>query len=310
MMFTKPKFWDQKVGFSAIILFPFSLLYLLVIFLKKKITSVKKLEIPIICVGNIYIGGTGKTPVSIFLANEIKKLKKNPVIIRKYYKNHHDEYELIKNNTEDLILNRNRLHGLQKAEKLNYDIAILDDGLQDYKIKKNFNIACFNENQLAGNGLLLPSGPLRESLSALKNIDVIIINGEKNEVFEEKLLSFNKNLDIYYSSYKPINIQEFKGKKLLALAGIGNPENFFQLLKKNDLIIEKKFIFPDHYNFSINEIKKIVNIAENENYQIIMTEKDYFKIKHFNLNKINYLKISLKLNNQERLINRIKKLYA
>ena len=191
MMFTKPKFWDQKVGFSAIILFPFSLLYLLVIFFKKKITSVKKLNIPIICVGNIYIGGTGKTPISIFLANEIKKLKKNPVIIRKYYKNHHDEYELIRNNTEDLILNRNRLHGLQKAEKLNYYIAILDDVLQDYNIKKNFNIACFNENQLAGNGLLVPSGPLRESLSALKNIDVIIINGEKNEVFEEAL-SFNK----------------------------------------------------------------------------------------------------------------------
>ena len=144
-------------------------------------------------------------------------------------------------------------------------------------ILKNFNIACFNENQLAGNGLLLPSGPLRESLSALKNIDVIIINGEKNEVFEEKLLSFNKNLDIYYSSYKPINIQEFKGKRLLALAGIGNPENFFEFLKKNDLIIEKKFIFPDHYNFSINEIK-IINIAENENYQIIMTEKITLKL--------------------------------
>ena len=291
-------------------MFPLSLLYNLIIFLKKKIVIVKKFKIPIICVGNIYIGGTGKTPISIFLANEIAELNKKSVILRKYYKNHQDEYELIRNNINNLIVNRSRVKGLLEAEKSNFDIVILDDGLQDYKIKKDFSIVCFNQNQLIGNGLILPSGPLRESLNALKDVDVIIINGEKNIFFEKKLLNINKNLDIYYSSYKPINIEEFKDKELLAIAGIGNPENFFQLFEKNGLKIKKKLVYPDHYIFSIREIENIIATAEKENYKIIMTEKDYFKVKYFKSNKINYLKTILNIENQEKLIAKINKLYV
>ena len=310
MMLTKPKFWDNKIGILAVILLPLSLLYNLIIFLKKKIVIVKKFKIPIICVGNIYIGGTGKTPISILLANEIAVFNKRTVILRKYYKNHRDEYELIRNNIKNLIVNRSRVKGLLEAEKLNFDIVILDDGLQDYKIKKDFSIVCFNQNQLVGNGLILPSGPLREGLNALENVDVVIINGEKNNFFEKKLLNINKNLDIYYSSYKPSNLEEFEDKELLAIAGIGNPENFFQLLEKNGLKIKKKLIYPDHYNFSIKEIKNIIATAEKRNYKIIMTEKDYFKIKHFKFNEINYLKTVLNIENQKKLITRINKLYV
>ena len=106
-----------------------------------------------------------------------------------------------------------------------YDSVILDDGFQDYSIKKDLNILCFNKNQLIGNGLLLPSGPLREGLNSLERADIIIINGEKDSEFE-KILKINKNLEIYYSIYNPVNLNEFKNKELLAIAGIGNPENF------------------------------------------------------------------------------------
>ena len=138
MMLIKPKFWDNKIGMLAVILFPLSLLYQLIIFLKKKTVSIKKFSYPIICVGNIYIGGTGKTPIAILLANELTRLKKKSAILRKYYKNHQDEYELIRNNINNLIVNRSRVKGLLEAEKSNFDIVILDDGLQDYKIKKIF----------------------------------------------------------------------------------------------------------------------------------------------------------------------------
>ena len=74
---------------------------------------------------------------------------------------------------------------------------ILDDGLQDYRINKNLNIVCFNQNQLVGNGLILPSGPLRESLSSLKDVEVVIINGTKNKDFEDKILNINKNLKVF-----------------------------------------------------------------------------------------------------------------
>jgi tetraacyldisaccharide 4'-kinase len=309
MKINKPKFWDKNITLLSILFFPLSLIFIFLTFLKKKFTSVTEFKIPIICVGNIYIGGTGKTPTSILLANKVSKFGRRPTIIRKYYKNHIDEYNLIKNNFKNLITVKNRIDGLREAENSNFDIAILDDGFQDHTIKKNLNIVCFNSNQLIGNGLVLPAGPLREGLSALKNVDVIIINGSKNKKFEEKILSINKKLEIYYSFYKPINLDQFKNKKLLAIAGIGNPENFFQLIEENNLKIEKKLIFPDHYMFSKLEIQNIIKIAKNNDYQIIMTEKDYFKINHYKLDKINYLKVSLEINEIEKLYNKINTLY-
>ena len=95
---------------------------------------------------------------------------------------------------------------------------------------------------------------------------------------------------------------------MFAIAGIAHPENFFQILERNKLKVEKKLIFPDHYNFSRKEIEEILREAKSKDFQIIMTEKDYFKIDHFNLEKIKYLKILLKVDNQEIFIDEIRKL--
>lgn len=308
MQFNKPKFWETT-NLRSYLLFPFSLLVLLIIYLKKKIVKSVHFDVPVICVGNIYVGGTGKTPTSIYLAKELSKLGKNPVILRKYYKEHYDEYALIKEKFNNLILNKNRRVGIFEALKKGYDGIILDDGFQDYKIKKDFNIICFNQNQLLGNGFVIPAGPLREDLSAIKNAHLILINGKKDIHFEEKLFNINKNLKFFYSHYNPINISKFKGKKLLAIAGIGNPDNFFNLLIDNNLNLEKKLIFPDHYKFKEREIKEISTYADQNNYQIIMTEKDYFKIKQFNIKNLGYLKIELEIANKENLIKKIKEIY-
>ena len=262
MIIGKPKFWDKKINFLSIILFPISLIYLTINLLRKKLYKVNSFKIPIICVGNIYLGGTGKTPTSILLANEILRLGKKTSILRKYYKNHKDEHNLIRKNFNNLILSNKRVNGLKEAENLNYEVVILDDGFQDYSIKKDLNIICFNQKQLIGNGLILPAGPLRESLSSLKNAHIVIINGQRDRAFEDKILAINSKLDIYYSEYNPINIDQFKDKKLFAIAGIGNPENFFQLLRDYKLIIEKKLIFPDHYNFSKKEFQNILDHAK------------------------------------------------
>ena len=307
---TKPKFWDkQSLSLISILLLPFTLITIIIIFFKKLFSKIKNFEIPVICVGNIYVGGTGKTPTSIYIANELLNLGFEPVILRKFYQNHIDEYKQIKNNFENLIVEKNRALGIIEAKRRSFKTVILDDGLQDYKIKKNLSIVCFNHNQLIGNGLIMPSGPLREGLSALKNTDVVIINGNKDYTFEEKILEINKNIEIYYSYYEPENINQFKNRKLLALAGIANPDNFFMLLKNNNLIIEKKIIYPDHYMFSKEEIKKIIEEAKEKNLKIIMTEKDFFKISDFGFTELGYLKVSLIIYNKERLINRIKKIY-
>ena len=143
----------------------------LVIFFKKKLIKSKKFNIPVICIGNIYLGGTGKTPTAIFIANELVKIGKKPSIIRKFYLDQEDEYELIRKYHKDLHVNLKRSEAILEAENKSYDSVILDDGFQDFSIKPNFSILCFNSKQMIGNGLIIPAGPLRESLRAIKRAD-------------------------------------------------------------------------------------------------------------------------------------------
>ncbi len=310
MRLNKPKFWDAGHWFFPILLLPLTLITHLINFLKKRIIRPKKFNTNIICVGNIYIGGTGKTPASILIANELLKFKKNPVILRKFYKNQLDEHNMIKENFKNLIIAQNRVDGILRAEKANHDFVIMDDGFQDIKIRKNLNIICFNHNQLIGNGFVLPSGPLRESFSSIKNAEIVLINGNKDEKFENHLLKINPNINIFYSSYLPKNIDEFKNKKLLAIAGIGNPSNFFELIEKYNLKIEKKLIYPDHHEFSKTDINYITNLAKENNYQVVMTEKDYFKINVPKNELFQCFKISLEIRDKNKLIDLILKRYV
>ena len=218
---------------------------------------------------------------------------KNPVIIKKFYKSHQDEHNFIEKNFNNLILETNRSIGINKAIEQGFDTVILDDGLQEYKIKKNFSIVCFNENQLIGNGFIFPAGPLREGLNALKNVDLIVINGKENKNFQKKILKINPNLSFFYSEYKLKNCEQFKNKKLLAIAGIGNPSNFFDLLEEEGLVVAKKLVYPDHYEFSKKELLEFIEIGKKNNYEIVFTEKDYFRIKKYNLSQLKFLGVEL-----------------
>lgn len=308
MKIIKPKFWDTEKSFFVKVLIPLTFITKLFIFLKKNITKKYNFKLQVICIGNIYIGGTGKTPTSLLIANELTNKGKKVAIIRKFYKNHSDEHLLIKKYFNNLILNKNRVKGIINAQKHGYEFAVLDDGFQDYRIKSNLNILCFNANQQFGNGLIFPAGPLREDLKALKNAQIVIINGKKNKDFEQQIVKENKDIDIYYSKYHPVNLEEFKNKKLIALAGIGNPENFFSILKENNLNVIKKLIYPDHYKFKNSEISEIIRKSKQEKCQIIMTEKDYYKIVDYNIPNIKFLRVSLKIEKQEELVKKILKL--
>ena len=309
MKLFKPKFWKSNKNFFTVLLIPLSLITWIYIILKKTFIQKVKFNIPVICVGNIFIGGTGKTPLSIHIAKKLSENGKNPAIVRKYYKSHKDEHKMIISYYNKLILNLNRSKGIYEALEKGYDAVILDDGFQDYKIKKNLSIICFNSNQLIGNGYLFPSGPLRESLGSLRNANILIINGDRSLDFEQKILKIQKDLKIYYSNYKPLNIQEFKNKKLLVISGIGNPENFFKILKDNQMNIQKKMVYPDHYEFTKNEMLKIIEYAKKNDFQIVMTEKDYYKIKDFSLENIKYLKVKLEIEKEEEFIKNVMKAY-
>ena len=307
MKLYKPKFWDHK-NLISLSLLPLSLVVQLVIFLKKKFTKTVNFKIPIVCIGNVYVGGTGKTPLSILVSKELSKIGKKPVIIRKYYKEHKDEHALIRENLNNLILNLNRTDAIQEAQNKNFDTAILDDGFQDFKIKKDLSIICFNSN-FEGNGFVIPAGPLRENLNSIKNAQIIVINGYKNLKFEKKILEINNNIDIYYSKYKAINYAKFSQKELLVITGIGNPENFLELLNSHKLKIAKKYIFPDHYTFSKEELNNFKSEAKKNGYQIICTEKDYHRIKKYSVDEIDFLRVELVLEKKETLIKKIQDIY-
>ena len=188
----------------------------------------------------------------------------------------------------------------------NYNVAILDDGFQDYSIKKNFSILCFNSRQLIGNGFTIPSGPLRESIKSLKRADCVLINGEKNTKFENKINKFNNNIKIFYSKYKLLDTDGIKNKKVIALAGIGNPENFFNQLKDKNIDLIKTYSYPDHHNYSKKELKNIIDESEKNNAVIVTTEKDHSRMNEEIKLLIKCIKVDLEIENKNDFINLIK----
>jgi len=304
----KPKFWDKnKISFFSILLYPIALLIKFLIFFKITLTKTHVSSIPIICVGNIYLGGTGKTPLCIEIFSILKNLNMNPVFIRKKYKSFQDEVDLQKQ-IGPIYQNKRRIEAIKKAIQNKANIAILDDGLQDFSINKNLSIVCFNEKQWIGNGFSIPSGPLREDLSALKRANCVIINGKKNTDIESKILSKNKEIKIFYAKYEAQNIEEFENKKVTAFAGIGNPESFFSLLKDNNINIIEEINFPDHYNYSEKELKNLINKTEKNNTILLTTEKDYFRIGESYKQNVNHLKIQVEIENRNQFIDEIKKI--
>ena len=297
MRIKKPLFWNNK-NLISLSLIPFSIITFIVNFLKNFLFK-KNYKIKTICVGNIYIGGTGKTSLSIEIHNILKK-KFKTVFIKKKYSNQFDEKELLKINGK-VFSDTDRKISLIKAESTRkFNLAILDDGLQDKTIKYDISIACFNSSYGVGNGLLIPAGPLRENLSMVRNYSAIFLNGEKKN---KKLFSIIKkyNSQIFYSNYFPTNIEKFnRKKKYLYFCGIGNPEEFENTLKKYKFNLAKKFIFPDHHTFKDNEIDKIKKIASDNQLKIITTEKDFKRLNIRNKKNIDYLKIKLKIQNLEK----------
>jgi len=308
MNFFKPKFWDKtEISLFSLLLYPITLIIKLLTFLRPLIIKKNQCSIPVICVGNIYLGGTGKTPLSIEIYSILKSLNMNPAFIRKEYSSFQDEVELEKK-TGPVYQNKKRIVAIKEAIQNNIDIVILDDGFQDFSINKDLNLVCFNENQWIGNGLTIPSGPLREGLSSLGRGDMIFINGAKNTDIENKIYNKNKEIKIYYTKYKPININEFKNKNVLAFAGIGNPVNFFNLLKKNNINVIEEKKFPDHYNYSEKELENLLNRAKEKNSILLTTEKDYLRVNQNYKKNINFLKIKVEIENVDSFIEEIKKI--
>ena len=309
MQVKKPIFWDKKKpNLLSKFLKIFSSIFILISNFhtkKTKFTGIKT-----ICVGNIYLGGTGKTPTCIYINKLLRGLGYKTTFIKKLYKDQLDEQLLLKKNG-NLICKEKRLDSIKLAKSKKFNFAVCDDGLQDNKIDYDLKIACFNAEVAIGNGLVFPAGPLREKLENLKKYHAVIINGngENTKKFKKYLKRFNKKLNIFDGKYTlDQNIEKFKNRKFVAFSGVGNNSSFFKTLKKNNLKILKYFSFPDHYNYTnkdINNIKKEAKILKSN---IITTEKDFLRLNKKNQKDIDLLKIKIKIMDENNFKKYLKKI--
>ena len=307
MNIKKPNFWDQKTpNLLAYLLLPAALIIQIFNYLKKKPGNAK-MNIKTICVGNFYIGGTGKTSLCIKLNKIFKKKKIKSCFVKKFYKNQADEQKLLEKKGK-LFLAKTRYKALQRAEEENYQIAILDDGLQDLSIKYDVNLVCFNNLNWKGNGLTIPAGPLRENINNLKKYNHVFLNGnlENIEILKKEIKQINSEIKIHIGKYEPINLNKFnKTDKYFAFSGIGNHKTFIKMLKNYGLDVVEDLEFADHYSYKNNDIEKIIYKSKKLNAKILTTEKDYLRLEKKYLEEIAFIEVELKIIDEDKFIESI-----
>ena len=311
MILKKPKFWDfKKPNFFAYLLYPFTIFVEINNIISSLIPKKKFSKIKTLCVGNLYVGGTGKTPTSLLLYNLLKKMNINPVTAKKFYNNQMDEQKLLKDNSNFISLT-DRKKIVKKAIEMKFDMIIFDDGLQEKRIDYDIKFACFDSEKWIGNGHLIPSGPLREKIDTIKNYHGIFLktvneNSNIDYIFD-KIRNINPNIEIFETNIEIKNINKFDiNKNYIIFSGIGNPDSFRKLLLKNQFKIIEEINFPDHYNYQDKDISEIINKANSNNAEIITTEKDFKRIPQNFKEKISFLEINIKIKDETKLVQFLK----
>jgi subfamily B ATP-binding cassette protein MsbA len=260
-----------------------------------------KSDIPIIIVGNLTIGGTGKTPLVAYIAQELNSLGYKPGLVSRGYggkfretlevteetsvKQTGDEAQILAKLNLPFYIDKNRLRAVKTlAENHNCDVIISDDGLQHYNMDRDIEIVVIDGKRRFGNNLTFPAGPLRESKSRLKSVDFIVNNSGPTKD-DEYLMNISPSKFVHLKTGKSYLIKDWPmHKQVHAVAGLGNPGRFFDLLVRLGFDISRNS-FPDHHNFNEDDLIFLDHLP------IIMTEKDASKCRTFDNNKIWYLTI-------------------
>lgn len=292
-------------------LLPFSFLFFIIVTIRRFLYQIgvfktQYFSTPIIVVGNITVGGTGKTPFVIWLAKFLKMHGYRPGIVSRGYgglkqtkpywvnvkdsaNKVGDEAVLLAHETHcPLVICPDRVAAVRYLlQRTNCNIVISDDGLQHYRLGRDIEIAIIDGIRRYGNGYLLPAGPLRESVKRLNKVDMVVVNGgSADDVFSMSLAPLHL---IGIQTQEAQDLSYFKGKKIHAVAGIGHPGRFFKTLEEAGLIVIPH-VFPDHHLYQAHELEF------NDDLPIIMTQKDAVKCMGFADHRYWFLKITAKMN--------------
>ncbi len=310
-----PKYW-QSNSFTSKILSPLGFLYGLMTQLRLKLKSPHKVSIPVVCIGNITAGGTGKTPVSISIAKLLTTEMYHPFFVSRGYggklqdvivnnkkhtaKDVGDE-PLLLSKQAPVVVNANRYAAAQKAVEQGADIIIMDDGFQNPSLHKDLSFLVFDGNYGIGNGKIIPSGPLRETLeNGTKRADAIIILGKDKHDLAKRC-----GLPAFFGHTEAVQTT-INNQDVVAFAGIGHPQKFYHTLKQQGFNVVKTIDFPDHHFYTREELENIINEAKKLNAQIYTTSKDFVKIPPLYSQDINVLEVAVVWDNPEELISFIK----
>jgi tetraacyldisaccharide 4'-kinase len=316
-MFKTPQFWLQKNSLISLILLPLSLLYKIGFLLKKNFIKTQKVDLPIICIGNIIAGGAGKTPVALALGEFLKKNNFEFCYLTRGYKSKNNQVLMIENPCQfdvkeigdeakllaeiaPTCVAKNRYLGYQKIrENKKFQAIIMDDGLQNFQLEYAFKILVIDSKIAFGNKRLIPSGPMRQSLNEVaKNIDLFVIIGQKNLQIEEEILQQNSQAKILSAQISASNLDKFINKNIVAFCGIAYPQKFFDYIKNNGLNLVETKIFADHYNYENEDLERLYQQALSKNLKLITTKKDWVKFPKNFQEKIEYLDIKLDFENE------------
>lgn len=276
----------------AWLLLPLSGLFFLISFLRRTLYRYGLLEsyrptIPVIIVGNITVGGTGKTPLVVWLSQFLSEQGFNPGIITRGYRGEAAEWPQQVSTASDAVMvgdeavllaqrtgcpvvaGPKRTDSVKRLEQQGCDLIISDDGLQHYALQRDLEIAVIDGERRTGNGFLLPAGPLREGTGRLQHVDLVVCNGGKAEQGEFQMRVTASKAIRLADPQQSRPLSDFSGETVVAVAGIGNPERFFSTLRQAGIqVIER--LFPDHHRFSAADL----NVGD---HPLLMTEKDAVK---------------------------------
>jgi tetraacyldisaccharide 4'-kinase len=294
-----PTFWNQNTFISKL-LAPISIIYGMATQHRIKSTIPYKSKAKVICVGNITAGGVGKTPISIALAKQYLNQGKKVFFLTRGYKGKiknilvdlqkhspeqtGDEARLLAQ-TAPTIIAPNRKLGAKLAESYGAEIIIMDDGFQNPTLHKDEAYLIFDGNIGIGNGKIIPSGPLRETLeNGIKRATKVIIMGEDKTNLKSQI-----TIPCYSGKIIPEKI-DLPTQNLYAFAGIGHPKKFYDTLQNLGYNVVKTKDFEDHHAYTKQEIDELIKQAKSQNLTLITTEKDFVKIE--DTSNIYCLKIS------------------
>lgn len=320
MKIKTPKFW-REINLFSLLLLPLSFIYLLGFLINKFFTKTHKISKPVICVGNLIAGGSGKTPTAIAIGEILNELSVNFAFLSRGYMGDGSQFlmlykedgskpdqvgdePLLLVDTAPTFVSKNRLFGALQIEAMNkFSAIVLDDGMQNDSLHRDFTIMVIDGKIAFGNGFLIPAGPKREPLFlGLKKADLIVIIGKANE----DLLKQLQNKKIIHANLLVKNLEDFLGQQLIAFCGLAYPQKFFDILENKGLEVIETQGFPDHHSYVSYELEKLCELAKIKNATLITTKKDWIKFPKVFQNKIAYLDVFLEFEDKETVKNLLK----